>query len=198
MLVHALDLAVMDKNASVGCTTFTRRSRTELRNSKVSMLKHAIILVSILLLGCAQIHEAQLALGAATMTLAPSPRPSGCNAAACVELDEFERGGYAEARRGVRTWVSLVSDYYALRDRLIPNAPEDQGHREYRALQAVLAEQLDRRQITEAEWVYRLETKVGEIQARRREQSPKQVECTSERALGSIAGRYETKCTERR
>jgi hypothetical protein len=164
----------------------------------MSVLKHASVLVLTVLLGCAQIHEAQLAVGAATMTLAPSPRPSGCKAAACVQLDEFERGGYAEARSGARTWVALVSDYYALRDRLIPNAREDQGHREYRALQAVLAEQLDRRQITEAEWVYRLESKVGEIQARRREQSPKEVECTSERALGSTAGRYETKCTERR
>lgn len=98
--------------------------------------------------------------------LASSPQASGCIKPEFKELDLFELRGYTQAREGKIPWVKFVSQFYVLRDKLFPKSNDSPSLREYKAYQMLLAEQRDAKKISEAEWVYLMEKKLNELNAR--------------------------------
>lgn len=100
------------------------------------------------------------------LTLAPKPEPSGSSDYRDKLLDRLEADFYGEARSGRMSWVQLVDRFYEKCAELYP------GYRrkdfvEVSAYQRVLAEQMDKRQISESEWVYLLEKQAAAVRARR-------------------------------
>jgi hypothetical protein len=121
------------------------------------------------------------------------PKPTGCYDDRCRTLDEIEAKGYDLARQGKITWRKLVDDYYKKRTELYPNSQDDTGANEYMAYQKVLAEQMDKREITEAVWVYQLERKIAEIRTRNQmlqNSKPRETNCTTTQSGSS----YKTTC----
>lgn len=160
------------------------------------MLKLTIALIALLLSGCAELANL-LGESDPTFTLSPYPQSSGCARAECQRLDAVEARGYELARSGRITWVRLVDTFYAERDKLFPNAQEDGGTREYRAYQRALAEQLDRKRITESQWAYLLEKKMGELNARSQmlqNTRPRQQTCVTEKTGLPPFETYQTRC----
>lgn len=99
-------------------------------------------------------------------TLAASPNPSTCGQrgdARCRQLDELEERLYSYARAELITWVYLVDNFYKERVRQFPNSADDLSVREKYSFQRMLAEQMDNKKLTEAQWVYLNNKKDAEI-----------------------------------
>lgn len=107
------------------------------------------------------------AQGYTAVYLAPYPQPSGCTTQACALLDRMEREGYEAARTGVVSWRRFVEWYYAQRAKIYPDSDDSLEVNDMRKLQLELARQLDLNEITEREWVQRLEDKLAAIRAAR-------------------------------
>ena len=108
-----------------------------------------------------------VAQGYTAVYLAPYPQPSGCTTQACALLDRMEREGYEAARTGVVSWRRFVEWYYAQRAKIYPDSDDSLEVNDMRKLQLELARQLDLNEITEREWVQRLEDKLAAIRASR-------------------------------
>jgi hypothetical protein len=129
--------------------------------------------------------------------LASAPQSSGCSKAECQRLDSLELNGYQLARGGKLTWVKFVDSFYAERSRLFPNVEESNSWREYRAYQRVLAEQMDAKKISESQWVYLLEKKKGELDARNQmlqNSRPRAQNCVTEKIGLPPFESYQTRC----
>lgn len=155
-----------------------------------------IIVASILTCGCVSLGDL---LGARDplFTLSPYPEDSGCSRSECRRLDSIEEKGYELARSGKLTWVRFVDAFYIERNKLFPNAEEDNESREYRAYQRFLAEQMDMKKITESQWVYLLERKRGELSARSQvleSSKPRMQNCVTERVGLPPFESYQTRC----
>lgn len=98
--------------------------------------------------------------------LASEPKSSGCEDVRCRKLDEYELKGYQLARAKKISWVDFVKAFYKARADMFPDSNDNHGVREIMLYQLMLAEQLDSGKLTEAEWAYRIESKIGEIRAR--------------------------------
>jgi uncharacterized protein YceK len=149
------------------------------------------LLLMIVLSGCNSIRE--LTGTYTAPVLSNIPRSSGCSDERCRTLDAIEANGYEQARQGKIKWVKLVDDYYQKRTELYPNSRDDNGVNEYRAYQKVLAEQMDLGKISEAVWVYQLESKIAEIRTRNQalaNTAPRQTNCTTTQSGTS----YRTTC----
>lgn len=99
-------------------------------------------------------------------TLAASPNPSPCGQrgdARCRQLDELEERLYSYARAELITWVYLVDNFYKERARQFPNSADDLSVRQKYSFQRMLAEQMDNKKLTEAQWVYLNNKKDAEI-----------------------------------
>lgn len=99
-------------------------------------------------------------------TLAASPTPSPCGQrgdARCRQLDELEERLYSYARSELITWVYLVDNFYKERARQFPNSADDLSVRQKYSFQRMLAEQMDNKKLTEAQWVYLNNKKDAEI-----------------------------------
>lgn len=103
--------------------------------------------------------------------LAAYPTPSGCGDrdARCRVLDQTESYLYEEARAGRISWVWLVDSFYAERARQYPNTNDNYGARDWFSFQRMLAEQMDLRKITEAQWVYYHEQKKVQMNSQARQ-----------------------------
>jgi hypothetical protein len=129
--------------------------------------------------------------------LGPTPQFSGCSKPECQRLDALESRGYELARGSKLTWVKFVDTFYAERNRLFPNTEESNGWREYRAYQRVLAEQMDAKKISESQWVYLLEKKKGELDARNQmlqNSRPRTQNCVTEKVGLPPFESYQTRC----
>lgn len=132
-------------------------------------------LLALTLTGCTGINQMVRSLDDTTgelmgtysaPTLAGSPRPSGCGDQRCRTLDAIESKGYEFARQRKITWVTLVDAFYQKRAELYPNSQDSYGVNEIKAYQRALAEQMDIGKITESQWAYLIEQKIGDINAR--------------------------------
>src|SRR3989338_608522 len=137
------------------------------------------------------------------MILAPKPEPSGSRDYRDQQLDRLEAQLYADARAGRIRWTQLVDQFYSKCAELFP------GYRRYDLVevstyQRVLAEEMDKRRITESEWVHLLETQAADIRARRQiiensrqeptiiqNSPPRSINCTTTELMG---GTYRTRC----
>lgn len=166
----------------------------EFCNLSVSIQTSVCILLVALVSGCADVR--QLYGGTQTFTLSPYPRSSGCSDSECRRLDEVEARGYQMARNGQIKWVQLVDTFYRETDKLFPDADISLSTREYRYYQRVLAEQMDGRRITEAQWVYLLEKKQGELGARNQalQNSRGARNCITEKIGLPPFEKYQTRC----
>ena len=144
------------------------------------MLLHSLLLIT-LLLSAACGTATYFGLTESAFILASTPTKSACAKPACVELNAFESTGYAMARRGDLPWVEFVTQFYALRDRLVPDGRETYAAHEMRTYQATLAEQLDAHVITEAQWAQLLQKRSGELRAR---YAPPQVSSGASQPIG--------------
>ena len=129
--------------------------------------------------------------------LASTPQPSNCPKPACQRLDAVESKGYELARGGKLSWVKFVDTFYSERNQLFPNAEESNEWREYRAYQRVLAEQMDAKKISESQWVYFLEKKKGELDARKQmleNSRPRTQNCVTEKVGLPPFESYQTRC----
>jgi len=109
------------------------------------------------------------ALAGTVFYLGASPQRSNCynvNLSACRAMDGVEASGYEMARRGQISWVAMVDRYYRERRRVFPYMRDDHVTAEIRAYQRVLAEKMDARKISEAEWVYLLVKQESELESR--------------------------------
>ena len=141
-------------------------------------MRKITLLLTFLLCGCAELNQAMyetaddmnVMLGGTSSysapTLAAQPQPSNCSTDKCRRLDQIEEKGYAAARNGRVSWVKFVDIFYAERARLFPESNDTFGASELRSYQRMLAEQMDAKKITEAQWVYYIEKKTGEIKTR--------------------------------
>lgn len=99
-------------------------------------------------------------------TLAGSPRPLECSDSRCSNLEAIQEKGYELARQRKITWGKFVNVFYQKRADLYPSSEDDSGASELIAYQRFLAEQMDVGRISETQWVYLNEQKVGELKAR--------------------------------
>jgi hypothetical protein len=136
-----------------------------------------LLSITLLFCGCANVVQSTNRLDASLsealgMYSAPylsgSPRPSGCTTEKCKTLDQFEEIAYQKARNKEITYVRLVNAFYEARQMVYPNTNDGQFLYEIQAFQRALAEQLDAQRITEAQWAYLIEKKVGELNERSR------------------------------
>ncbi len=155
-----------------------------------------LLAMTLVLAGCAEMAGV---LGYSSSYTAPylaaQPQPSRCDDARCQQLDRLETQLYGAARSGRIRWVQLVDTFYSKRAELFPDS-DDRGIRELRAYQRVLAEQMDSRRITESQWVYLQEKKVGELNARNqliRNTRPRATNCTTQN-IGRAYPQYQTQC----
>lgn len=161
----------------------------------------AMIALGGLLVGCGGLDGilASYQDGASIMTgryvaplLAGSPRQTrGCSDQRCAALDELEQVGYQRARARQITWTRLVDGFYEGRKRLYPESNDDSFVFEYQAFQRALAEQLDAGRVSEAQWAYLVERKLGEL--RERERSGTSV-CNTTNIGTPFAPNYQTVC----
>ena len=142
-------------------------------------MRNVVFGLVLLLAGCAEFNEsyrsinrtaAEIMYGDAAIagTLAPYPQSSGCSDTRCRELDSLEERLYSNARAGTIRWVQLVDVFYARRAELFPSVGDNSSVRELRSYQRALAEQMDLKKITESQWVYLIERKNNELNARGR------------------------------
>lgn len=151
--------------------------------------------------GCGGLGDlaANYQAGAAMLTgqytaplLAGSPRATrGCGDDRCRALDELESVGYQRARARQISWVRFVDVFYEGRRRVYPDSNDGAFVYEYQSFQRALAEQMDAGRITEAQWSYLVERKLGEL--RERERSGQSV-CNTTNVGTSFAPNYQTVC----
>jgi len=100
--------------------------------------------------------------------LASAPMASGCanRDQRCLILDQTEADLYSKARSNTISWRQLVDQFYSERARQYPSSNDGYGAAELAAYQRVLADRMDRGQISETEWVYFNEQKLQEISSR--------------------------------
>lgn len=136
------------------------------------------------------------------MILAPKPEPSGSRDYRDQQLDRLEAQLYADARAGRIRWTQLVDQFYSKCAELFP------GYHTYDLVevstyQRVLAEKMDKRHITESEWVYLQEAQAADIRAKRQiiensrqspiiieKSTPRSTNCTTREFMGT----YRTSC----
>jgi hypothetical protein len=156
----------------------------------------AIIVLAIAIGGCVTLGD--LVGGSNPLfTLSPYPQDSGCSKPECRRLDALEAKGYELARNGKLTWVRFVDTFYVERNKLFPEAEENSASREYRAFQRFLAEQMDAKKMSEAQWVYLLEKKKGELDARNamlQYSKPRTQNCITEKVGIPPFESYQTRC----
>lgn len=101
-------------------------------------------------------------------TLASAPTATGCaqRDQRCLILDQTEADLYSKARSTAISWRQLVDRFYSERARQYPSSNDGYGAAELAAYQRVLADRMDRGQISETEWVYFNEQKLQEISSR--------------------------------
>lgn len=156
----------------------------------------AIIVLAVAIGGCVTLGDL---VGASDplFTLSPYPQDSGCSKPECRRLDSIEAKGYELARNGKLTWVRFVDTFYSERNKLFPDAEEDGASREYRAYQRVLAEQMDAKKMSESQWVYLLEKRKGELNARDQmlqNSRPRTQNCVTEKVGLPPFESYQTRC----
>ena len=165
---------------------------------RTPLLKYATLL---LLVGCASTGEFvrdidQLYQKTTGTFIAPilggTPRPSGCTESRCIELERFETRGFRMAREGEIKWVQMVDGFYDLRYVIFSETSDTQEVAEIRAFQRVTAEALDRGKITEAQWAYGVEKKLGEMSQRRAAARP--IRCTTKNVSTADFPIYKTDC----
>lgn len=100
--------------------------------------------------------------------LASSPHSSGIDDYRAKALDYFEADIYGNARTGRISWVQLVDSFYARCIEIFKGQFYITHNRELQAYQRMLAEQMDAKEITESQWAYLIEKKLGEMRARTR------------------------------
>lgn len=100
------------------------------------------------------------------MILAPKPEPSGSGDYRAQQLDRLEARLYGDARAGRIRWTQLVDQFYSECARLYPGYHTNHLV-EVSTYQRVLAEKMDKRHITESEWIYLLEAQAADIRERR-------------------------------
>lgn len=130
-------------------------------------------------------------------TLASAPTSSGCYDQKCQTLDAIEARGYELARAGKISWTQLVDKFYQVRAQLYPNSNDSHGAGEIRAYQRTLAEQMDAKRITEAQWAYLIENQLAAIRSRNQvisNSAPRQTHCVTTNLGTTTFPRYETTC----
>ena len=160
-----------------------------------------LLSIAVVLSGCAEMAtDMAEMLGFRTSYTAPylaaQPYSSGSDDARWQQLDRLEAQLYTAARSGRIRWVQLVDTFYAKRAELYPDS-DDSGIRELLAYQRVLAEQMDARRITESQWVYLLEKKVAELQARNQlieNTRPRSTNCVTRNVGTAAFPEYRTQC----
>lgn len=160
-------------------------------------MRSAIVLVSAVLALCSCAELSSLMGGSTIYYLSPEPRSSGCSDSDCQQLDRYEAQLYNSARSGRITRTQLVNMFYARRNQLFPDSEENDFTREIRAYQRVLAEQMDRKQLTEAQWIYLLDKRAGELNARNAQiqnSQPRTTNCKTTNTGTSINPVYSTQC----
>jgi hypothetical protein len=158
----------------------------------------ALVLVLVFALsGCADLAGL---VGVDTTYTAPflgtAPGPSGCEEARCLELDRLEATLYAGARSGRIRWSQLVDTFYSRRAQLFPDS-DDSSIRELISYQRVLAEQLDAKRITEAQWTYAQEKKIADMRARTeliQNTRHRPTNCVTRNVGTTISPEYRTEC----
>ena len=96
------------------------------------------------------------------------------------------------AREGEIKWVQMVDGFYDLRYVIFSETSDIQEVAEIRAFQRVTAEALDRGKITEAQWAYGVEKKLGEMSQRRAAERP--IRCTTKNVSTADFPIYKTDC----
>lgn len=169
-------------------------------------LQLSIFLIVFILTGCGGLNQMVNHLNNSTGELmgtytAPvlggSPRPSGCSDQRCRALDAVEAKGYELARQKKIPWVKLVNAFYQKRAELYPNSQDSYGINELKAYQRVLAEQMDVGKITEYQWAYLIESKVGEINSSNEaafNTAPRTTNCTTTNGGTATFPQYKTTC----
>lgn len=156
-------------------------------------MKLAILLFILCITGCAELTDVLVGPSTYTApTLAGAPTPSGWKA-----LDAIEANGYQLARQRKITWVHFVDAFYQKRAELYPESIDNYGVNELRSYQRVLAEQMDSGKITESQWVYLIESKNAEINARNQvisNSAPRQTNCTTTNIGTRAYPEYRTSC----
>lgn len=122
------------------------------------------VIIMMLVLGCAVMTDVRG--DGLFLSLASSPRPSGCNDSRCAELDLRELYLYTDARSGTISWVQLVERYYSALASYFPDM-YDEDMDELMHYQRELAVQMDSQQMTEKEWVRLIDKKGSEIRRAR-------------------------------
>ncbi len=98
--------------------------------------------------------------------LPPTPIDSPCSRPECLELNSFASQGYVRVRNGTLSWVAFVTEFYALRARLVPEGRETYAGEAIRTYQTILAQQLDQGLITEREWALLLYERIAQLHRR--------------------------------
>lgn len=142
-----------------------------------------LLLVILLTLGgCALINGNQSNYTAPV--LGSDGKPGNCEDERCKALEEIEIKNYELVRNGKITWVNMVEAFYQKRAELYPNSQDQYGASEIRAHQKMLAEQMDKKIITESQWSYQIESKYSEVRARNQmiiNSAPRQVNCYTDK-----------------
>lgn len=113
--------------------------------------------------GCAELGLVKFDMDSMLLAPQPTPRSSLYFNDASKKLVAYEAAGYELARSNQTTWLQFVDGYYQERDHLAPRVQEAESAHEYHSYQRMLAEQLDKKQITEIEWAYQLEKKRNQL-----------------------------------
>jgi len=163
-------------------------------------MRFSSLLLILMLSGCGNLNQVNNDLNSSlgqmlgtysAPVLAGSPRPSGCSDKKCRGLDELEKFGYEKARRKEITWVRLVDWFYEGRRMIYPETNDNNGVYEYQAFQRALAEQVDAGRVTESQWSYLVEKKLGELSERQRTGS---TTCNTTNTGTSMSPNYQTVC----
>jgi hypothetical protein len=160
------------------------------------MQKLLFLLLTIFVSGCAVLDKL-VDEKEPVFLLSPYPQNSGCNKSGCIELDTLEAKGYDAARNNRMTWINLVDTFYNKRDKIFPNARETSSNMEYRAYQRYLAGLMDTKKISESQWAYQLQKKLGELNARDQlleNSKPRTQNCVTERVGIAPFQTYRTRC----
>ncbi len=126
------------------------------------------IILLMVLSGCAELGLVTFHMDEMLLAPQPTPRSSFYFRDASKKLIAYESEGFTLARSNQTTWLQFVDGYYQERTRLAPNVRETDTAHEYQSYQRMLADKLDKKQISEIEWTYQLEKKRNELVERER------------------------------
>ena len=136
----------------------------KLHNALGKVMKNFVrIIFAIVLSGCAELGLVTFDMDSMLLSPQPTPKSSYFFPQVSKNLVTYEAEGYELARSNQTTWLQFVDGYYQERDRLAPRVQETESAHEYHSYQRMLADQLDKKQITEIEWSYLLEKKMNDL-----------------------------------